>query len=442
MRIHPIARLAVLAVVAVTACRTVLTDISNAPVASVEVAPDSTDLPLGSTMRMRAYPLDASGAFKSGLGVQWASADPSIASVDDTGGVVAMGNGTVSIMATVDGIQGIARVRVGPPPVMALSTTTIQFSGQAGQASPPAQTVQVTNSGGLSLTGLATGPVSYGPGATAWLTAQFDTTAAPATLTLTALTFTLTMAGTYQATVPVISSVATNSPQNIAVTLVVSPAPPATYRMMIVSGDNQETAAGTALAASPVIAVTDSFGNPVSGLPVTFTVVAGGGNVTGATVNTDAAGHAAAGSWTVEAAGAVPNDGRFINLLQASAVGAGSVTFSGYAYFTYDTHVHPIWAAQGCTGCHGGLGGLFLDGTASATYTNELYDQATACAFTGRQVAPGGGTAAEANSLLMLKLDHTAPAACPGGMPSSTTLIPAATRDTIRAWIRAGAREN
>ena len=71
-----------------------------------------------------------------------------------------------------------------------------------------------------------------------------------------------------------------------------------------------------------------------------------------------------------------------------------------------------------------------------------LYDVSSTCNAALKLVAPGGGTAAEAVSVLMLKLDHTGPAACPGGMPDNTTFVPAAVRDTIRAWIRAGAPQN
>lgn len=155
-----------------------------------------------------------------------------------------------------------------------------------------------------------------------------------------------------------------------------------------------------------------------------------------------AAGRAEVGSWTVQANGSVPADGRYVNQLQASAPSAGAVTFAAQAYFTYTANVHPLWALHGCAGCHGNanLGGLRLNGTAAATYANELFDVATLCAAGAlRQVSPGGGVAAENASVLMVKMDNAAPAVCPTPMPTNGILIPAQARDTIRAWIRAGA---
>jgi hypothetical protein len=202
------------------------------------------------------------------------------------------------------------------------------------------------------------------------------------------------------------------------------------------------------VAIAPTVQVSDTFGNPVAGLSVTVQVLSGGGSISGGTILTDASGNASVGSWTLAASGAVPANGLYQNQLLATTQAASSVAFQGSAYFSYTTHVHHMWAtaaAGSCTFCHtasGGLGGLSLGGTATSTY-NQLFNAPTTCQ-SGQlvEVAAGGGASAEAASLLIQKLDHTAPAACPGGMPSGTTLIPAAMRDTIRAWIRAGAPLN
>jgi hypothetical protein len=438
--------LALFLVMASLACATVLTDQNTAPIASVQMTPDSTDVPIGTAAQIFAYPLDSTGALRPGQKVVWASSDQLVATVDDTGGVAGVGNGTATITATVKGIQGVARVRVGPAPQIALAADSIEFDAQAGQASPAPQTVLVTNAGGLTLSGLTIGGITYSAGAQDWLLAQFDTTVAPATLTLTPATGAITTVGTYTAAVPIAAPGASNTPQQINVFLVVAPGPPTTYQMAISAGNNQLAAAGTALVIAPEVTITDSFSNPIAGLPVTFQVTAGGGILGGpAVVNTDASGKASATGWTVEANGSVPADGRYVNQLQATAPSTNGVTVQALAYFSYTANVHGIFPAQGCTGCHGAanFGGLELDFSAATTYANELFDVPTGCASgTLKQVASGGGIAAETASLLMNKLDHTAPAACPSGMPSNATLIPAATRDTIRAWIRAGAPLN
>ena len=108
---------------------------------------------------------------------------------------------------------------------ISLSSDSLTFSAMEGGADPAASTVNVTNGGGGSLTGLDVGSITYGPGASGWLTAGLATTTAPATLTLQATTGSLA-AGTYTATVPVTSDVAANSPQNVTVTFtVVAPSP-------------------------------------------------------------------------------------------------------------------------------------------------------------------------------------------------------------------------
>src|SRR5205823_1841181 len=64
-------------------------------------------------------------------------------------------------------------------------------------------------------------------------------------------------------------------------------------------GNAQQAPAGSAVPVPPSVIVTDPFGNPVSGVSVTFAPGSGGGSVTGATQTTDASGIAAVGSWTL-----------------------------------------------------------------------------------------------------------------------------------------------
>ncbi|MEO8139938.1 MAG: Ig-like domain-containing protein [Gemmatimonadota bacterium] len=435
-------------VLVLLACRDVLTDLPDVRVRSVTVSPDSSDLVIGASGSLNDFPLDQSGAFRPGRPVTWVSADPSIATVNDTGGIIGVSGGSVTITATVDGVQGSARVRVGTQPGIGLTATTATFNAQAGQANPAPQTITISNTGGLSLTDLAVGTIQYTGGQQNWLLTGLSGTIAPVTLTLTALSAGIFAAGTYTATVPVTSTVAANSPLTVTVTLVIAPGPPAARVITITAGNNQSASAGSAVTVAPSVQVSDTFGNAVSGLSVTFSILSGSGSVTGGSALTDAAGNATVGSWTLGASGAVPATGFYPNQLLVTSQAASSVAFQASAYFNYTTHVHPMWAsaaAGGCTFCHtavNGLGGLSLGGTAAATYP-QLFNVPTTCQ-SGQllEVSPGGGVTAEAASLLVQKLDHTAPAACPSGMPSNSTLIPAAMRDTIRAWVRAGAPLN
>ena len=430
----------------VVGCRDVLQDFPDTSVASIRMSTDSTDLVIGTTLDLDAYPLDQTGALRPGRQVTWSSSDGTIATVDDSGHVAGVSGGTVSITATTAGVSGTSRVRVGVAPVIQLSRTSVPLATQAGQTSPAPETVSISNSGGLTLTGLTIGAIGYAGGQSGWLQTNLSTTIAPATLTITPVTAGIFTVGSYTATIPLTSTVAANSPVNVTVTLDVAPGPPTARVMTIVAGDGQTAAAGSTVAIAPSVEVADTFGNLVAGLQVDFQVLAGGGGVTGASAITNASGVATVGSWTLGATGGVPSNGLYSNQLIATAAAATGVTYNGNAYFNYTTHVHPMWAANACLGCHGVAGNLDLSGTATTVHNNQLFNVATDCAFGVGvlRVAPGGGTTAEANSLLMIKLDHApslATSPCTSGMPPAGPL-PAAVRDTVRAWIRAGAPLN
>ena len=154
-------------------------------------------------------------------------------------------------------------VVVGPPAI-ALNPTSVTFTDTIGTANPAAKTVEVTNGGGGALTGLAVGTVSYGSGASGWLTATLSSTTAPATLTLAANLSGLS-AGSYTATVPITSSVASNSPQSVSLTFVVV-GPPA-LALNPTSATFTDTV-GTANPPSQTVSVTNSGGGSLTGLAV------------------------------------------------------------------------------------------------------------------------------------------------------------------------------
>jgi adhesin/invasin len=82
------------------------------------------------------------------------------------------------------------------------------------------------------------------------------------------------------------------------------------------AGNNQQAPVGQVVAVSPAVVVRDQFGNPVSGVMVTFAVTLGGGSVANATPMTNAAGQATVGGWTL---GTVAG----LQRLTATATGAG-----------------------------------------------------------------------------------------------------------------------
>ncbi|HEX5576288.1 MAG TPA: Ig-like domain-containing protein, partial [Gemmatimonadales bacterium] len=83
-------------------------------------------------------------------------------------------------------------------------------------------------------------------------------------------------------------------------------------RIAAAEGDNQSAETGQQVPVPPAARVTNSLGEPVAGVEVTFAVTKGGGSINGASQITNAEGIARVGSWTLG-----PNAGR--NTLQARA---------------------------------------------------------------------------------------------------------------------------
>lgn len=108
-------------------------------------------------------------------------------------------------------------------PTITRTPSTITFTKISGQANPPTQTFQITNTGGGSLAFTLTKNTGTG-----WLAMTPTTGTAPATITLTA-TQGNRAAGTYNATITITATGATNTPQTVAVQFIIqaAPVPPA-----------------------------------------------------------------------------------------------------------------------------------------------------------------------------------------------------------------------
>ncbi len=83
----------------------------------------------------------------------------------------------------------------------------------------------------------------------------------------------------------------------------VDPGTPVPATIAIQAGDQQQAAAGEAVAIPPAVIVRDAQGKPVPGATVSFSVTAGGGAVTGASQATNSAGVATVASWTLGPSG-------------------------------------------------------------------------------------------------------------------------------------------
>ena len=210
---------------------------------------------------------------------------------------------------------------VAASPAIQLSAATLNFNATEGGANPASQFITITNGGGGALTGLSTGTIVYGAGATGWLQApNLSGTTAPATLTIQPVTGSLTP-GAYSATIPVQSGVASNNPQTLTVNFTVASA----SSVVAFVGDNQTGLVGYAVNVRPAVRLT-SGGNPVSNVGVTFAVQSGGGSIVGnATINTDGNGVAQVGDWVL---GGGPGTNTLTATVAGSGIAGNPVTFT------------------------------------------------------------------------------------------------------------------
>ena len=123
---------------------TVTADVRAAAVASVEVVPDSAEIAMGDTVRLRAIARDPFGNEVTGLAVTWARVDPGLirvclclySDIDATGLVTAgtFAAGMETFRATIAGVSGHARVwtRSSPQPVGARLIHRWTFSETGG----------------------------------------------------------------------------------------------------------------------------------------------------------------------------------------------------------------------------------------------------------------------------------------------------------------------
>ena len=124
-----------------TGCGDDATEPNRSQPTSITVRPDTHDFDaLKASTQLEATVLDQMGQTMTGLTIGWSSTEPSVASVNGAGLVVAEGNGTTTIVASVNGLRDTASVTVAQAVVeigvSAASDTlvvgdTIRFEAQA-----------------------------------------------------------------------------------------------------------------------------------------------------------------------------------------------------------------------------------------------------------------------------------------------------------------------
>jgi len=129
--------------------------VSNQPVASVVVTPSPATVHVGYSRLFSAVARNTAGQTLAGRTIIWTSSNQSIATVDQSGLVVGVSEGTVQIRATAEGVQGTATVTVD-----LVGVSSVSLSPPAPSVAP-GQTTQLTatprDSAGTGLVGPALG---------------------------------------------------------------------------------------------------------------------------------------------------------------------------------------------------------------------------------------------------------------------------------------------
>ena len=124
-------------------------------VSTVTVSPTTRTLRRSNTLQMSAVGKNNQGVVINGISFQWASSNSSLASVDNTGRVLALAPGSVTISATSDGQTGTSLLTITEVPIgsctLTPSTQRITVTGQAA----PALVLKDTANNVLSQTGRA-----------------------------------------------------------------------------------------------------------------------------------------------------------------------------------------------------------------------------------------------------------------------------------------------
>lgn len=152
------------------------------------------------------------------------------------------------------------------------------------------------------------------------------------------------------------------------------------------AGDGQSALVGSAVSINPVARVSDQYGNAIGGVPVTFTISLGGGNLgTPSTITTDTAGIARSPTWTL---GLVAG----LNTLTATAASLPAVTFSADGFASLASTI----ALQGGDGQVGNVATPLA--TAYSVIVKNLAGAPVAGVPVSWAVASGGGSIAPASS--------------------------------------------
>ncbi len=237
---------------------------------TVTVAPQDSTLTQGDSLLMRVT-VDSSGQNMLGVPVSVTNLTPTLVTVSSTRRVRALPGpgGPARVVAMIHGAVDTLRLTVTAAgfPVIGLGSKSIGFSGTQGGSNPAPQTVNITNTGIGSLTGLAQS-ITYVTGTPGWLGAGLSTATAPSVLTLTPVTGALTP-GSYHARVTVSSTVPGVASDTVGVTFTVNAGAPAL--VIVTPGYAALRLLGAGSTAQLADTVKDGLGNLLNPSAATWT---------------------------------------------------------------------------------------------------------------------------------------------------------------------------
>ncbi len=209
-----------------------------------------------------------------------------------------VGNYTLAFTGT--NLTGATSNSISLTPGAASALVVVSNPGvteQSGVAFAQQPVLQVVDASGnaVATSGRAvTAAINSGPGGTVNPSGRQVSTNASGTASFT----TLTVTGPVGSYTLLFSSTGLTATSSASFSLTAG----AAAQISASSATTQSATVGTAVATPPSVLVVDAVGNPVSGVPVTFAVTAGGGSLNGASQTTDSTGTASLTSWTLGAA--------------------------------------------------------------------------------------------------------------------------------------------
>jgi hypothetical protein len=291
------------------------------PVASsLHVEPSTLSFnSLGATRQLVAVVLDQRADTIKHPSVSWSSDDGGVATVSASGLVTAVGNGSAHAVATSGGLSAQVTVSVAQAAAQLIKARGDGQTGVVRATLPSALALEVVDAGNRPMTGVTvTFAVTLGGGSLSNPSGPTDGSG------LTTIEWTLgTTPGQPQLVQATLAGTSV-SPATFSATAIAGP--PASVSKLV--GDGQTAATNNPVSTPPAVQVSDSYGDHVPGVAVTFAATAGGGTVSGGATHTDANGVATVGRWTL---GSGAGENRLTATVAGSGITGNPVTFTATA---------------------------------------------------------------------------------------------------------------